>query len=63
MTVMRSQKKKIISPISNNCKIPAMRCPRKMRVMPPKIQLVTGKIARMMLRIQEAPCSDNPYRF
>lgn len=61
MTVTRSTKKKMISPMSRSCKSPMIQCPRVMRVMPPRIQLVTGMIAKMMLRIQGNPKLRYPF--
>lgn len=52
ITVIRSAKKKKISPITHSCSMPAIRCPLLIRVSPPRIQLVTGKIASIRFTIQ-----------
>lgn len=45
-----TQKKSVIGGI--NCRIPAMICPRIIRVIAPRSQLVKGMIARIKVTIQ-----------
>ena len=53
VTISAIQKNNVIGGM--NCRIPAIMWPLNIRVMPPRIQLVTGMIAKMMLRIQGNP--------
>lgn len=50
----RTQKISVPTPVTN-CRIPAIQCPLMKRVIAPRIQLVTGMIAKMMVMILPRP--------